>query len=94
MAFVVVRGGVYHRLLSLVASKFLVRIGVLRFLRLHVSYCLLRICGVRWGEYCFVWPKSRKILLPSPQMDSYTYIPVMWKGWARLSDDIFHDTAW
>jgi len=30
MASVVVQGGVYHRLLSLVASKFLVEIGVLR----------------------------------------------------------------
>jgi len=72
MAFVVVQGGVYHRLLFLVASRFLVRIGVLRFLCLHVNYCLLRICGIRWGEDCLVWPKSGKILLPSPQMDSYT----------------------
>jgi len=36
-----------------------------------------------------VWEKSSTI--PS---DGLVYIPVMWKGWARLSDDIFHDTAW
>jgi len=74
MTFVVVQEGVYHRLLSLVASKSLVRIDVLRFLRLHVMYCLLRICGFRWGEDCFVWLESGKILLPSSQMGSYTYL--------------------
>jgi len=66
---VVVQGGVYDRLLSLVASKFLVRIGVLQFLRLHVSYSLLRICGVCWGKDCFVWPESGKNLVTSPQID-------------------------
>jgi len=36
-----------------------------------------------------VWKNSSTI--PS---DGFVYIPVMWKGWASLSDDIFHDTAW
>jgi len=42
MAFVVVRGGVCHRLFSLVASKFLVVISALPILCLHVSYCFLQ----------------------------------------------------
>ena len=71
MAFVVVQEGVYHRLFSLIPSECLVERGALRFFRLHVSCCLLRICEVRWGEGCFVGPESGKILLPIPQMNSY-----------------------
>jgi len=47
-------GGCFHHLFSLIASYSLVVIGALRFLRLHVSYCLLRVCEVRWrGGFFF-----------------------------------------
>ena len=58
--------------------------------------CELLSPAYMWGSlggrlFCLakVWKKSSTI--PS---DGLIYIPVMWKGWARLSDDIFHDTAW
>jgi len=36
-----------------------------------------------------VWKNSSTIF-----SDGLIYIPVMWKGWARSSHDIFHDNAW
>jgi len=50
MAFVMVKGGVYHHVFSLVALKFLVETLALRILRLLVSHCLFQYVRFVWGE--------------------------------------------
>ena len=69
MAFVVVQGGVYHRLLSPVASNFRVKIGTLQFLRLHVSYCLLRT---------YVSFIGGKVVLFGQSLEKFFYHPFRW----------------